>query len=890
MFHLSFNKIKSFFKLKFKTLAEKLILIFILILVIAGIILILSIINFFSTYLKTVFINQNESAIQYFIKTIIPSIKRYDYWSVETNCRELLLHNKNISFIYIYDINGYIINNTISILDNFELNFNIIDKNISIVDENGEKLGLLRVGFNYYYINLQIFKFEIFLFLILFIFLTLFVFFIYFLINKVIGKPLFDLGQYIQKIGSTDFREKIKFESNVEELSFIYNSFELMRQKIEEKLTIINNIIDNFPYPIIMINSFYNIQRVNKEFCKLFNIDYDNINNSIINNEELYNRTIFDISDYFIYFKEDIEKVLINGENISKKNVKISGGEFKDKYHTIDIFPLKFSHIIGAIFLIQDTTKEVNNLNTIGRVQKLESLGVLASGIAHDFNNILAGIKGSLSLIEFDMQNMKNLPESLVENFNLIKVSTDRATNVINQLFLFTRKYSIEKSIFDIDRSIKNLIKLCKNSFSKEVNIIYQNNVNIDKIDLIFEGYNNLDINEIEKIKNKVKEIFLKQGLIIKGVQDRIEQSLLNIMINGYHAMTIMKKEYENKGGILSIKLELVPKCFLCKLKCNLVKKNIGNESFEDEFIEKSHFDLLQYERNEFRDITPDLENNLVFSSKLIDFNIQEGVDLEKECRKVLFFYKISIIDQGVGIDSDIINKIFDPFFTTKERSVSSGIGLSMVYNIIKDHFGFIDVYSVKYKGTKFVIYLPVYFVDFELDYYEFESEELKSSDSSKIEIETKDENNIEIEEKRKKEKDYENVKEMIKNRIKKVLIVDDEENLRVILRKYFKRFEIEIFEANDGRKGEEIFIKHGEELNLLIIDYIMPEENGYNFYMNIKDKLNFEKTKIIFTSGLFLDEKLLSLIDNKNIFLVSKPFSLEQIEKLIFEIFKKDF
>jgi len=130
----------------------------------------------------------------------------------------------------------------------------------------------------------------------------------------------------------------------------------------------------------------------------------------------------------------------------------------------------------------------------------------------------------------------------------------------------------------------------------------------------------------------------------------QVEQVLLNICINASHAVTIMRKDNEKKGGVIDISIDTV-------------------------------------------------------------YSIDEFMHIHPEARQG-YYHVVVIKDDGTGISKRHLTKIFDPFFSTKDQGKGTGLGLSMVYSIVKQHDGFIDVYSEEGLGTAFNIYFPVSVLD----------------------------------------------------------------------------------------------------------------------------------------------------------------------------------
>jgi len=203
----------------------------------------------------------------------------------------------------------------------------------------------------------------------------------------------------------------------------------------------------------------------------------------------------------------------------------------------------------------------------------------------------------------------------------------------------------------------------------------------------------------------------------------------------------------------------------------------------------------------------------------------------------------ISISDTGVGISPKVIETIFEPFFTTKDIG-HSGLGLSVVYGIIKGHNGNIDVNSIPGKGTTFIINIPA-------------SEGI-------IKAETESINSV--------------------NPINvNILVIDDEEPIRDILKNILVQFGNNVTDASNGKLGIEIF--QSGKFDVVITDLGMPEVSGWEVAQQVK-KIN-PKTKVILLTGwnIELDEKGLK---EKNIdIVINKPFRIDQITKAISECIK---
>ncbi len=214
------------------------------------------------------------------------------------------------------------------------------------------------------------------------------------------------------------------------------------------------------------------------------------------------------------------------------------------------------------------------------------------------------------------------------------------------------------------------------------------------------------------------------------------------------------------------------------------------------------------------RDAMPDGGTISISTRLVMGWDVKEKFPDASTERYVL----IQTTDTGCGMNEDVRHRIFEPFFTTKESSKGTGLGLSVVYGIVTSHSGFIDVASDVGVGTTFSIYLPA------------------SKDSQML---------------------YEKLDETDSRILKgteTLLVVEDEEILLQFVSALLMTYGYNVIQAKDGIEAVELFTKHKNKIDLVIMDIELPRLNGWEALIRMK-KEN-DGLKAIVASG-YLDPKL---------------------------------
>ncbi len=186
------------------------------------------------------------------------------------------------------------------------------------------------------------------------------------------------------------------------------------------------------------------------------------------------------------------------------------------------------------------------------------------------------------------------------------------------------------------------------------------------------------------------------------------------------------------------------------------------------------------------RDAMPDGGKLLVETEEVY---LEEKYVQENPYMRTGGYVLLTVSDTGIGMDEKTRERVFDPFFSTKGPDKGTGLGLAMVYGIVKQHQGFIHLYSEPGEGTAFRIYFPA--VDALPDA---------------------------VPERRREE--------VVRGGVERILLADDEEVIRSFIERTLKEYGYSVLVARDGEEAVEIF-RENDDISLAILDVVMPRKGG---------------------------------------------------------------
>jgi CheY-like chemotaxis protein len=204
----------------------------------------------------------------------------------------------------------------------------------------------------------------------------------------------------------------------------------------------------------------------------------------------------------------------------------------------------------------------------------------------------------------------------------------------------------------------------------------------------------------------------------------------------------------------------------------------------------------------------------------------------------------ISVRDSGTGMDEQTQKRIFEPFFTTKEMGRGTGLGLASAYGIVKGHKGIIRVESERGHGTTFFIYLPA--SDRKVTHNEQDPAEILRGGGT-------------------------------------ILLVEDEELIADVSQEILEELGYKVFVAHSGNEAIATYSEKGNEIDLLILDMIMPG-------IGVEETFDTLKTmnpgvRVILSSGYSINNRVRDLIERGCNGFIQKPYNIGALSKKVSEV-----
>jgi PAS domain S-box-containing protein len=205
-------------------------------------------------------------------------------------------------------------------------------------------------------------------------------------------------------------------------------------------------------------------------------------------------------------------------------------------------------------------------------------------------------------------------------------------------------------------------------------------------------------------------------------------------------------------------------------------------------------------------------------------------------------FIRLGVADNGEGMPPEILEHVFEPFFTTKGPGKGTGLGLAVVFGIVKQHGGWIECQSTIGRGTRFDIYLP-----------RCREPELPSAGISDGGV---------------------------RGGCETVLLADDQDMVRTLGRDILARFGYRVLLAADGQEALDVYRQRASEIDLVILDYAMPRLSGLDCLRQLRElKPNLP---VLFSSGYYSEQALQALEKEEAVSFVAKPYRATELARSV--------
>ncbi len=385
------------------------------------------------------------------------------------------------------------------------------------------------------------------------------------------------------------------------------------------------------------------------------------------------------------------------------------------------------------------------------------------------------------------METIGTLAGGIAHDFNNILTGITGTVSLI--------EYNLGRLGMLISAEVKDNLDILKQSADRAAKMVMQlltlsrrHKPVLERIDLNAVAKNVFDIckNSFDK-KINLAFTYFDGGAFVMADETQMGQVLLNLCVNARDSMTFMRSEGSDHAGDLSVYIERVE----------------TTRNLQSRFPEASD---------------------------------------RPYCR-------IRVCDTGVGMDEETISRIFDPFFTTKQKDKGTGLGLTMVYNIVKQHGGIIDINSSIASGTIVDVYIPADDSVAAMEQPEAGAAGLHACTGT-------------------------------------VLLVDDDPVIQKICGDMLAKIGCTVLSAMDGQEGVDIYSARHGDIDAVILDVVMPVKSGNEAFDEMK-RINPDVRALV-SSGYRDDQRIEEMLNKGVRGFIQKPYTIEVLSKEIFHLIMK--
>jgi PAS domain S-box-containing protein len=503
-----------------------------------------------------------------------------------------------------------------------------------------------------------------------------------------------------------------------------------LEYEFEHQRQVFQNLFENSPEAIVILDSQDRVTDVNAAFTQVFQYPGEEIIGSRIND-------LIVPEDR----KEEARKLSQQAE--SNQVVEYETVRVKRDGTPVEVTILGYPIIVGGeqigVFgIYRDITLQRSTERQLVQAQKMETVGRLAGGVAHDFNNMLAVILGYSELLLDKVEKDSPMHGQLEE----IQEAAERSAALTRQLLAFARKQAVQPQLLDINRSLESMLSMLKRLIGENIQLIWQ------------------------------------PGDVSKSVSidpSQLDQILINLCVNASEAID-----------------------------------DVGHITIETS------------------------------ETELDDIYCEAHVDCSPGS-----YIRLTVSDDGSGMDRETMDQVFEPFFTTKPSGEGTGLGLPTIYGIVNQNGGSIHVYSERGLGTTFAVYLPA-----------------KVSGKSSTRSHAK--------------KPVSPFKDTL------ILLVDDDRMVRELTNHMLGKLGYEVIMASSPQEAIEIG-RTRSDFNLLLTDVIMPEMNGRDLYDTLRE--THPDLQCLYMSGYTSNVIVHRGVIDEGVGFIQKPFDLSSLGMKISEV-----